>query len=143
MTIPVINFLTVGNNSAASFAVWMSARRGELGITLDELERRTGIKKQHLSTLERASPHSLTGQPVVPKRPTVEKIATGLEASLDDALFAAGYASDARSFNIGEKARIALLDQNLTPEEQREIAEEMALAYEVIMARRQRNKNTQ
>jgi len=71
----------------------MSAKRAALGITLDQLETRTGIKKQHLSALERAAPHSLTGKPVVPKRPTVEKIAAGLEASVADALNAAGYAT--------------------------------------------------
>jgi hypothetical protein len=91
MTNLVIKFLTVEDNFAERFARWMSDRRAELGITLDVLEERTGIKKQHLSVLERAAPHSLTGKPVIPKRPTVEKIAKGLESPLSDALEAAGY----------------------------------------------------
>lgn len=88
-----ISFLTMTTSPALAFAEWMSARRQQLGITLDQLETKTGIKKQHLSVLERATPHSLTGKPVVPKRATVEKIAKGMGASVNAALAAAGYVS--------------------------------------------------
>lgn len=94
MTNLVIKFLTVSNCPAKEFALWMSERRKLLNITLDTLEARTGIKKQHLSTLERALPHPLTGKPVIPRRPTVEKIAKGLETPVHIALTAAGYAAN-------------------------------------------------
>lgn len=102
MTNLVIKFLTVQNNSAESFARWMSGRRKELGITLDILEEKTGIKKQHLSVLERAAPHSLTGKAVIPKRPTVQKIAKGLQSPVDEALAAAGYMAQTQSGNSYE-----------------------------------------
>lgn len=92
MTGLAIKFLTMNQNPAESFARWMCSRRSELGITLDVLQERTGIKKQHLSVLERASPHSLTGKAVIPKRPTVEKIAKGLQSPVNEAMEAAGYA---------------------------------------------------
>lgn len=104
MTNSVIKFLTVQNNSAETFARWMSKRRSELGITLDVLQERTGIKKQHLSVLERAAPHSLTGKPVIPKRMTVEKIARGLESAIHIALDAAGYRTENGSSDTHEIA---------------------------------------
>lgn len=96
LTTGVIKFLTMDgkqSHHAKDFARWMAAQRAALGITLDNLEERTGIKKQHLSTLERAVVHSLTGKPVIPKRATIEKIAKGLEASVEIALQVAGYAT--------------------------------------------------
>lgn len=88
---------------AVAFAAWMSAMRDQRGLTLEQLEDRTGIKKQHLSVLERATPHSLTGKPVVPKRGTVEKIAAGLAAPLNEAMSAAGYARSDESVSPKEK----------------------------------------
>ncbi|HRH44694.1 MAG TPA: helix-turn-helix transcriptional regulator [Pyrinomonadaceae bacterium] len=118
---------------AESFALWMSKRREELNITLDVLEVRTGIKKQHLSVLERASPHSLTGKPVVPKRPTVEKIAKGLEAPIQEALNAAGYAStkevEGKEY-VGVK--VALLGaKNFSEKNVEEFYRDMAISVEI------------
>lgn len=93
----------MSENSAKNFAVWFSAARQKAGITLDVLEDRTGVKKQHLSTLERATTHKLTGKPVVPKRQTVEKIAKALNAPISEALAAAGYTSSDIDSNEKQK----------------------------------------
>jgi transcriptional regulator with XRE-family HTH domain len=136
MTKEVIKFLTM-QSPAESFAKWMAERREELKITLDVLEERTGVRKQHLSALERAAPHSLTGKPVIPKRKTVEKIANGLGADLSEALAAAGYASVNQANNkyieiglrfgnlpISDQKRLELLyevlDEAITKAEQKE-----------------------
>lgn len=130
------------NNPALSFARWMSKRRGELKITLDVLEEKTGIKKQHLSTLERAAPHSLTGKPVVPKRPTVEKIAKGLEAPINEALAAAGYASEieAESKDFGN-VRVQLQGgQNYTEKQKEEFFRDVEIAIEIAKRRLEENR---
>ena len=126
MTDSVIKFLTMKESPAESFARWMSKRREQLGITLDVLEERTGIKKQHLSVLERASPHSLTGKAVVPKRPTVDKIARGLESSSDEALKAAGYAPTSDVQLIRDRIKVSDFDE-FDEKDLADIAEYIAL----------------
>lgn len=50
---------------------------------------------------------------------------------------AAGYSSiEGTPLQIAPSVSIKLADKNLTPEEQKEIAEELAFAYEIIMRRR-------
>ena len=123
----------------------MSKRREELGITLDVLEERTKIKKQHLSVLERAAPHSLTGKAVTPKRPTVEKIARGLESPIEDALEAAGYVSQNNSnietLDLDENVRVQLLNaKNYSEEDKREFLRDFQTAYEIAKRRIEEKK---
>lgn len=129
-----------------TFGDWLRRNIKEAGLSNAELARRVGVSSTHISNLVRDfSPSRKAPGPSRPGEDLVKAIARALNADHDEARLAAGYAplSQTQSFNIGEKARIALLDQDLTEDEQREIVEEMALAYEVIMARRQRNRNTQ
>lgn len=113
---------------------WRKAK----GLTQHELALAVGVNVSYISNLERDfSATTKSGRPR-PSETLCEKFSKVLGIPLDDVRLAARYAplNETQSFNIGEKARIALLDQNLTPEEQREIAEEMALAYRIVMERR-------
>lgn len=99
-----------------------------------------GVNVSYISNLERDfSANTRSGKPR-PSEALCEKFAKVLDVDLSDVREAAGYSAlgDVASFEIGERAQVKLADKNLSVEEQREIAEELALAYEVILARRKR-----
>lgn len=115
---------------------WRKAK----GLTQQELALAAGVNVSYISNLERDfSANTRSGKPR-PSEALCEKFAKVLDVDLSDVREAAGYSAlgDVASFEIGERAQVKLADKNLSVEEQREIAEELALAYEVILARRKR-----
>jgi len=129
------NYNTVGMNN---FGDWVRDHRKRLGLYQSDLAKRAGVSTSYISTIERGQRHSITGAELRPEPQKVTAIAKALGQSADEALLLTGYApkTETPTFNLAESARLALLDQNLTPEEQAEIVEEMAIAYEIVMARR-------
>lgn len=129
-------------NIPMSFGKWLRDRRESLGLSQGELSERSGLSVSYISALERDEPNTRDGRPRQPKLDKVDRLARSLEIGTNEARSAAGYApkTETPTFELTASARIALLDQNLTPEEQAEIVEEMAIAYEIVMARRKAKK---
>ena len=136
------NYNTVGMNK---FGDWVRDHRKRLGLYQSDLAKRAGVSTSYISTIERGQKHSITGAELRPEPQKVTAIAKALGRSADEALLLAGYApkTETPTFNLAESARIALLDQNLSPEDQAEIIEEMTIAYNVIMERRRLRRERQ
>lgn len=93
MTQPNLQFVYVDTN----FAEWLRSARRKAHLTMEVLARKIGKSKQYISVLERGEPHVLTGKPVTPKKAVVESLASALNADVDEALAAAGYASQTQT----------------------------------------------
>jgi transcriptional regulator with XRE-family HTH domain len=115
---------------------WLQGQREQANVSQMDAAKRAGIHVIQLSRIENG--HSGVKRETLGNLvQAINGLSSGWQIDADEAFERFGYAGEALpSFNIGEKARIALLDQNLTPEEQQEIAEEMALAYRIVMERR-------
>lgn len=59
---------------------------------MEALGKKAGLTKQSIGALELARDHALTGKPVRPKVETVDALAKALDANIDEARLAAGYA---------------------------------------------------
>lgn len=127
----------------SGFGKWLHDKRKAAGLTQGQLAQKAGISTSYVSTLERSERHHLTDAPPQPTTEVVDSIAKALNVAMDDARLAAGYAASGNSplLDIGFDAAVKL-GTDVSPEERQEIAEELALAYEVIMARRKR-RNTE
>ena len=103
-----------------------------------ELAKAAGMTRSTVSSLISAKPQSATSKPSRPKENTVVQLAETLGIDVDEALLAAGHAprETAPFLSIGDKAQVKLLTPNLSDDERQEIADELSVAYEVIMARR-------
>ncbi len=128
-----------------SFGKWLRDRRDSLGLSQGELSERSGLSVSYISALEREEPNTRAGLPRQPKIDKIDRLARALQVGVNEARQAAGYApkTETPTFNLAESARIALLDQNLSPEDQAEIIEEMTIAYNVIMERRRLRRERQ
>lgn len=127
-----------------NFGLWLLNRRKQARLTQGQLAERAGISTSYVSTLERGAAHHLTNAPPQPKLDIVDSLARALGATINEARLEAGYAGydEAFTIDIGDKAQVKLADRNLSEDDQKEIADELSLAYEVIMARR-RARQTQ
>lgn len=123
-----------------NFGKWLLEKRKEQRLTQTGLGVRAGISTSYVSTLEREQPHGITNAAPQPTVEVVESIAKALNADIDEARLAAGYAprngSATNTFNLGENARVQLFDKNLSEEDQAEIAEQLSITYRVILERR-------
>lgn len=75
-----------------SFGKWLYNQRKEARLTQGELARRAHISTSYVSTLEREQEHTVTGALPQPDREIVIDLAKVLNADIDEALLAAGYA---------------------------------------------------
>jgi len=123
-----------------SFGDYLAGKMRELDVKAAELARRAETSKQNIERIVHNLPHPVSGVPPTVSVEMVDRLAKALGIDEDEARTMAGYApkQPERFFVIGEKAQVKLGVKGLTPDEQREIAEELALAYEVIMERRRR-----
>jgi transcriptional regulator with XRE-family HTH domain len=131
---------TMGNFDAARFAAYLNdAYLRSQFKSHSALATAAGLKRSTVSSLISAKPQSATNKPSQPRAETVIALAQALDLDVDNALLAAGHAprSPGQSVSIGFEASVKL-GTNVSPEERQEIAEELALAYEVIMERRRR-----
>jgi transcriptional regulator with XRE-family HTH domain len=92
MTQISLQFLDVSEQSNV-FGKWLRQKRKEKFLSMEELGKRAGMAKQYISVLERGEPHALTGKPVTPTVEKVEALAKALDADINEARAAAGYAS--------------------------------------------------
>ncbi|MGD9564484.1 MAG: helix-turn-helix domain-containing protein [Pyrinomonadaceae bacterium] len=132
----------MSENRWKAFGSWLQLERERAEVSQADVAAKANIHVIQLSRIENG--HSGL------KRETLERIVKAIndqsaswDIDLDEALNRAGFASalDAGAqFEIGDKASVKLSDQDLSPEDQEEIAEELALAYELIMARRKAKK---
>jgi transcriptional regulator with XRE-family HTH domain len=95
-TILYLQFADMSVTTATSFGKWLHDKRLDARLSLESLAGKAKVSKQYLSVLERAAPHALTGKPVTPKPELVERLAKALDADIDEARTAAGYASPSR-----------------------------------------------
>ncbi|MGE3953536.1 MAG: helix-turn-helix domain-containing protein [Pyrinomonadaceae bacterium] len=128
----------VGDDLWQDFGAWLRSKREELNLSQSGAANRAGIDRQQWYRLE----NGLSGT----RRDTVIAIAKALSLDPEEALDRSGFGTGTLTgtkFIIGDHASVKLSDQDLSPEDQEEIAEELALAYELIMARRaaKRKKN--
>jgi transcriptional regulator with XRE-family HTH domain len=131
------------NMRYGTFGEYLQAQLKELKIRPAELARRTGMTPQNISRILTNKPHPITGALPKVREFTVHQIAAALNRPLDEVRDAAGFApseEDGTTYILDETAKVKLLNQFLTPEEQAEIADEIALAYQIIVARRQKAK---
>lgn len=96
----------------------------------------------YISMIERGYDKTKDGSPTRVKRDFVTIAADVLDWETNDALQEADLAplESPSSLSIGEKARLALLDKDLSPEDAQIIANEMSLAYQVVMERLKKRK---
>lgn len=121
-----------------SFGDQLYGWRKAKGLTQQELAVAVGVNVSYISNLERDfSANTKSGKPR-PSEALCEKFAKVLDVKLSAVREAAGYSAlgDAPSYDIADRVQVKLGVPDLSPDEREEIAEELALAYEVIMARR-------
>jgi transcriptional regulator with XRE-family HTH domain len=126
-----------------TFGEWLRRHRKQLGLTQPETAERAHVSTSYVSTIERGQPHSITGGVIRPEPEKVIALAKAVEGDPDEALQLCGYADskeEGTTYILDEAAKVKLLNRFLTPEEQAEIADEIALAYQIIVARRQKAK---
>lgn len=123
---------------AKTFGERLREKLTEVGMTAAELSRRSNVTKQNISRILNNTPHSITGALPKVEPETVKKLAEPLLWDINEALDAAGYASSHSGiqFSLAPDVRIALLDKNLTEDEQAEIVQELGFALEILMARK-------
>lgn len=113
------------------FGRTFQSKREQARMTQEDVADKAAI---HVKTVSRIENGAST------KRETVSELAKVVNWDTNEALELAGFASvpaPGETFKIGDAATVKLSDNNLTADEQREIADELSLAYEVIMLRRQ------
>lgn len=122
-----------------SFREFLRQELDRTGIRPAELARRSGVTPQNISRILTDKPHPITGAAPKVSEDTVESLAKALDSDIDAAREAAGYTprNNQPLFNIAPDLSIKF-GTEVSPEDQKAIAEEVALAYEIIMARRKR-----
>lgn len=75
---------------AKVFGHWLRRERKSRGMSQEELGKRVGRSKQHVSGLERAAPHPSTGKPAKVTPEGVKALAEALRIPAEVALRAAG-----------------------------------------------------
>lgn len=135
--------IIMSNFNAESFAKWLEdAFRHSRFKSYSELAEHAGLKRSTVSSLVSAKPQSATGKASQPRTETVISLAKSLGIDIDQALLKAGHApiNDGVMVDIGNKATVSLGTAGLTTEERNEIANELSLAYSVILERLKRKK---
>jgi transcriptional regulator with XRE-family HTH domain len=114
MMLAYVHFMTFGE--------WLKAKRAELRFSGGDLERRSGVSRQYISNLERGTVQEKSRNPIQPSVEIVEKLAKALDADIDEARLAAGYAP-----RNGIPAEIKAIGfDNLDHDDLREIADFIA-----------------
>lgn len=130
----------MGNFDAARFAAFLDqAYRQSRFKSHSELATAAGLKRATVSSLISAKPQTATNKPSQPRPETVIGLAKALEIDPDSALLTAGHApmNQGTMHNIGFNATVKF-GIDVSAKDQQELADELALAYEVIMTRRKR-----
>lgn len=130
----------------------MIARRTAAGMTQSALAKRVGVSVSYISALERDEPNAVDGSPRRPRVEKVEKIAKALNADMDEARLAAGFAP-LHPRNGKPETLAELLDRltelgvdnvhfadhdalrDATPEELQDVLDAVQLAIEVTLRR--------
>ena len=131
------SILSVSAELLMSFGEHLYRWRKAKGLTQTQLAAASGVNVSYISNLERDfSATTKSGRPR-PSESLCSRFAKVLDVSESEVREAAGYSSiEGTPLQIAPSVSIKLADKNLTPEEQKEIAEELAFAYEIIMRRR-------
>jgi transcriptional regulator with XRE-family HTH domain len=74
------------------FGEWLREQLEKQGMKAADLARRSGVTKQNIGRILNNTPHSVTGALPKVEESTVEKLARALDADIDEARLAAGYA---------------------------------------------------
>lgn len=101
-----------------TFGQWLRRHRNARGLSLKELEERSGVSFSYISTLERGQRHTITDKAIQPTRGVVQSLAKAVGGNLNEALKAAGWDAPENSagwlFRINEETEW----DSLTPEQQ-------------------------
>jgi len=143
------------SDQAAKFGERLRLWRKDAGLTQEELAKRIGKTKSHISNIERAQPHPESGAPPRPSLEVVDKLARALGRTVTEMREAAGYGLPKREAILqepGEDAEIFFLASDykelkkLTPEEEqaeirgviRMVRGELARRLEVAKAKKKK-----
>lgn len=75
-----------------TFGEWLRQKRKALRLSQTDVANRAGVSFAYVSAIERGQKHSITANPILPKRETIEVLAKAVGGDIDEALLLAGYA---------------------------------------------------
>jgi transcriptional regulator with XRE-family HTH domain len=84
------------NEMRQSFGKWLLSARKAADMTQAEVAQKAGLSKAYIGHLENSRRHTTTGAELSPSRDKVVSLARAVGGSVNDALEAAGYASERR-----------------------------------------------
>jgi transcriptional regulator with XRE-family HTH domain len=113
------------------FGAWIREHREKNHLSQAGAAQRAGIDRQQWYRIESGKSGT--------RRDTVIEIARAVSADINEALDKAGFRTveeGSRTHELAENVSIKLNVPNLSPDDEKEIAEELSIAYAVVMARR-------
>jgi transcriptional regulator with XRE-family HTH domain len=117
LTLPQLTVKKKLPDESAEFGQWLRSERKARAISQEELGRRVGRSKQHISALERAAPHPSTGKPAKVTPEGVKALAGALNIPIEVALREAGIIPASQNGEDARRLRLVAYFDGLSTEE--------------------------
>lgn len=133
----VYSTMSDNKNQPLTFGDWLRDKIKENAISNAELARRVGVSPTYIGNLIRDfSPNSKTGK-IRASEPIIESIAKALNANLNEARLAAGYApiNEGESKDFGNVKVQLIGGQDYTDKQKEEFFRDVEIAIEIAKRR--------